>query len=119
MTTSATRQIAAALERRGFTLTGIHIRTPDGRDWEIAPVPEGRERHADGHWGPVAGAGGGYRLFELDHDAGTMDEHDAVEENTWQADDLIDYLKAIGQPKPPRTTPTRTPTPNPNSKPTP
>ena len=117
MTTQATRQIAAALERRGFTLTGIQIRTPDGRNWEIAPVPEGRGRHADGHWGPVAGPGGGFRLFELDHDEGTMEEHDAIEENTWNADDLIDYLKAIGQPKPPRTTPN--PTPDSNSKPTP
>lgn len=117
MTTNATREIADALERRGFTLTGVHIRTPDGRDWEIAPVPEGRGRHADGHWGPVAGRGGGYRLFELDHDEGTMEEHHAVEENTWDAGDLIDYLKAIGQPKPTRTTPT--PNSNSNSKPTP
>jgi hypothetical protein len=115
--TNETIRFASALELVGFKLTGIQISTPDGRDWQIAPVGEGRGRHADGHWGPVPGPGGGYRLFEVDHDEGTLDEHDPVEENVWYPSDLVDYLKAIGQPKPPRPTPN--PTPNSNSKPTP
>lgn len=107
-TTKRTIEIAKALARRGFALASIEINTPDGRCWSIAPVPAGRGRHADGHWGPIAGSLGGFRLFEIDHDRGTIDEHDAIDDDTWNAADLMDYLHAVGQPKPrpsaPRTT---------------
>lgn len=84
MTSDATRKIAEFLERRGFTLTGIHTRTPDGRDWEIAPVVAGRTA---------------YRLFEIDRERDVIEEHDAVDGDTWDAGDLVDYLNAVGQPR--------------------
>ncbi len=98
-TTKNTIEIAKTLGRRGFTLAGVEVHTPDGRTWEVAPVPAGRGRHADGHWGPRPGALGGFRLFEIDRDRETIDEHDAVDGDTWAASELIDYLDAVGQPK--------------------
>ena len=99
-TTKNTIEIAKALGRRGFTVCSAEVHTPDGRIWEVAAVPAGRGRRADGSWGPIAGAGGGYRLFEIDRDGRDgPNEHDAVDADTWSASDLIDYLDAIGQPK--------------------
>lgn len=109
-TTKSTIEIAKTLAKRGFALASIEINTPDGRHWSIAPVPAGRGRHADGHWGPIAGSLGGFRLFEMDLDRGTIDEHDAVEDDTWNAADLMDYLEAVGQPNP-RIANARTPEP--------
>lgn len=110
-TTASTIKIAKTLGGRGFKITSIHIETPDGRTWEVAPVPAGRGRHLDGHWGPRPGALAGFRLFEMDSEDGSPNEHDAVDGDTWTADDLIDYLKAVGQPKArPGTTRTTDPT---------
>jgi len=79
-TSKQTAEIAVALGRRGFTVTGVEFRTPDGRMWS-----------AD------AQSDGGYRLFEIDPDGRHgPEEHDAVEGNTWTADELIDYLRAVG-----------------------
>lgn len=84
-TTKRTIEIATALERRGFTVPGIEVHTPDGRTWAIDTT------------GP-----GGFRLFEFDPDGRRgPDEHDAVEGDTWIASDLVDYLDAVGQPKDP------------------
>lgn len=101
MTTTTQRciELATALGRRGLAVAGLEVHTPDGRTWNVATVPAGRGRHADGHWGPMADALGGFRLFEVDHDHGTIDEHDAVDDDTWSMGDLIDYLDAVGQPK--------------------
>jgi hypothetical protein len=48
-----------------------------------------------GAWGPVPGAPGGFRL----HEGTVYEEHDAVDDDVWQADDLADYLRAVGQPR--------------------
>jgi len=98
-TTKNTIEIAHALGRRGFTLASVEVHTPDGRTWEVASVPAGRGRHPDGHWGPRTGAAGGFRLFEIDRDTDAPSEHDAVDGDTWTASELIDYLRAVGQPK--------------------
>ena len=70
------------------------------------------DKHADGHWGPKAGAPGGFRLFEIDRDRDDAPtEHDPVYYDTWDAGDLIDYLNAVGQLKArPSTTRTTDPT---------
>lgn len=100
-TTNNTIEIAKTLGRRGFTLAvrSIEIQTPDGRCWCIDTVAPGRARHDDGHWGPKAGAPGGFRLFEIDRDTDAPNEHDAIDGDTWAADELVDYLRAVGQPK--------------------
>ena len=101
-TTKNTIEIAKTLGRRGFTVAGVEVYTPDGRTWEIAAVPAGRGRRADGSWGPIAGAGGGFRLFEIDRDGRDgPNEHDAIDGDTWTASDLVDYLRAVGEPKNP------------------
>ena len=103
-TTKTTLDLAKTLAKSGFHIPALEIHTPDGRTWNIATVPAGRGRHLDGHWGPRPGALGGFRLFEIDPDGRDgPDEHDAVEGDTWDAGDLIDYLKAVGEPKAPRT----------------
>lgn len=79
-TSKQTADIAAALGRRGFAVTSVEFRTPDGRTWS-----------AD------AQSDGGYRLFEIDPDGRRgPDEHHAVEGDTWMADEMIDYLRAVG-----------------------
>ncbi len=102
--TQRSLDLAFALARRGFTIATVEVHTPDGRTWSIDTVPAGRGRHADGHWGPMADAPGGFRLFEIDRDQGTFDEHDAVEGDAWEAGDLLDYLAAVGLPRNPRST---------------
>ena len=98
--TKSTIEMARVLGRRGFAVRSIGIQTADGRVWEVTTVPAGRGRHADGHWGLVAGALSGYRLFEIDPNrSGEPTEHDAVDGDTWTADELTDYLDAVGQPK--------------------
>jgi hypothetical protein len=53
-----------------------------------------------GAWGPVPGAPGGFRLHEgTVHEGTVYEEHDAVDDDVWQADDLADYLRAVGQPR--------------------
>jgi hypothetical protein len=113
-TTKTTLDLARRLASSGLTIAAIEIHTPDGRTWTINTIPAGRGRHADGHWGPIAGAKGGFRLFEIDRDQNTIDEHDPLDYDAWDAGDLLDYLKAVGQPKArPGTTPS-TPTPSAN-----
>ena len=97
--TSRTLDLALALDRRGLAVAGLEVHTPDGRTWNVASVPEGRGRHADGHWGAMANAPGGFRLFEIDHDQNTIDEHEAVGDDTWSLGDLIDYLDVVGRAK--------------------
>jgi hypothetical protein len=98
-TTKTTLDLAKTLAKSGFHIPAIEIHTPDGRTWNIATVPAGRGRHLDGHWGPRPGALGGFRLFEIDPDTDTPNEHDAIDGDTWTADELVDYLRAVGQPK--------------------
>jgi hypothetical protein len=98
-TTKTTLDLAKMLAKSGFHVTAIEIETPDGRCWNVATVAAGRGRHADGHWGPRPGALGGFRLFEIDRDTDAPNEHDAIDGDTWTADELIDYLRAVGQPK--------------------
>jgi hypothetical protein len=75
--------IASDLGRRGFTVASVEVRTPDGRTWAIDTTNTG-----------------GFRLFEIDRDGRDgPTEHDAVDGDTWTAGDLIDYLKAVGEPK--------------------
>ena len=111
-TTKSTIEMAKMLGRRGFAVRSVEVQTPDGRCWSIDTIPAGRGRHADGHWGPKAGAPGGFRLFEIDCDRDDAPtEHDPVDYDTWDAGDLIDYLNAVGQPKArPITTRTTDPT---------
>ncbi|MFN8729423.1 MAG: hypothetical protein ACK5Z4_06105 [Planctomyces sp.] len=111
-TTKTTLDLAKTLAKSGFHIPAIEIHTPDGRTWNIATVPAGRGRHLDGHWGPRPGALGGFRLFEIDRDRDDAPtEHDPVDYDTWDMGDLIDYLNAVGQPKPrPSTTRTTDPT---------
>ncbi len=97
--TKTTLDLAKTLATRGFRIPAIEVHTPDGRTWNIATVPAGRGRHADGHWGARPAALGGFRLFEFDPDREVHEEHDAVDGDTWTADELIDYLRAVGQPK--------------------
>jgi hypothetical protein len=51
-TTTHAIGIAKALGRRGFTISSIQVRTPDGRTWAIDTTSTG-----------------GFRLFEIDRDA--------------------------------------------------
>jgi hypothetical protein len=82
-TTTHAIGIAKALGRRGFTISSIQVRTPDGRTWAIDTTSTG-----------------GFRLFEIDlDDRAGPEEHDAIDGDTWAASDLIDYLKAVGEPK--------------------
>ena len=79
--------IASALGRRGFTVASVEVHTPDGRTWAIDTTNTG-----------------GFRLFEIDPDGRDgPNEHDAVDGDNWDAGDLIDYLKAVGEPKAPPT----------------
>lgn len=81
--TKSTIEIANIMARRGFTVSSVSVRTPDGRTWSIDAVH-----------------GGGFRLFEIDlDDRRGPEEHDAVDGDTWNSSDLIDYLAAVGQPK--------------------
>lgn len=82
-TTRNTLKIALALADQGHTVASVETHTPDGRTWSIATT-----------------SAGGYRLFEIDRDKGTSEEHDAVDAETWVAIALIEYLGAVGQPKP-------------------
>lgn len=91
-----TIEIATRLGDRCIAIAAVEVKTPDGRTWSIEPVASGRGRRSDGSWGPVPGAGGGFRLFEIDpHDGRGPDEHDAVEGDTWDMGDLLDYLEAV------------------------
>lgn len=93
--------IAERLGARHIAITAIEVRTTDGRTWSIEPVASGRGRRPDGSWGPVPGPGGGFRLFEIDpHDGRGPEEHDAIEGDTWDPGDLLDYLAAIGTKRP-------------------
>ncbi len=99
-TTKTTIALAGIMAKAGFHIPGIEVHTPDGRCWNIAAVPAGRGRHADGHWGPRPGALPGFRLFEIDRERdGYPEEHDAIDGDTWTIDELIDYLRAVGHPK--------------------
>ena len=99
-TTKTTLDLTKTLAKSGFHIPAIEIHTPDGRTWNIATVPAGRGRHLDGHWGPRPGSRGGFRLFEIDREnEDAPNEHDAIDGDTWTADELIDYLRAVGQPK--------------------
>lgn len=93
-TTRGTIEIAAALGARGFEMKSVEVHTPDGRTWNVAAVPAGKSRRADGSWGPVPNAPAGFRLFEV-YENGNIDEHDAVDGDTWKATDLLDYLDAV------------------------
>lgn len=66
---------------RGFTVTSVEFRTPDGRTWQVHAAPCG-----------------GYRLFEIGIGL-KREEHDAVEGDAWDAGDLLDYLQAVGTPR--------------------
>ena len=81
-TTKTTLDLAKTLAKSGFHIPAIEIHTPDGRTWNIATVPAGRGR-----------------LFEIDRDTDAPNEHDAIDGDTWTADELVDYLRAVGQPK--------------------
>jgi hypothetical protein len=109
-TTKTTLDLAKTLAKSGFHIPAIEIHTPDGRTWNIATVPAGRGRHLDGHWGPRPGALGGFRLFEIDRDTDAPNEHDAIDGDTWAADELVDYLRAVGQPRTRRVGTARTTT---------
>ena len=98
-TTRSTLRLAPHLAQAGFEIEAITIKTPDGRRWEVLAIAPGHGRRDDGSWGKVLGAGGGFRLFEIDRDTDTPDEHDAIDGDTWAADELVDYLRAVGQPK--------------------
>ena len=98
-TTKTTIDLAKTLAESGFHIPAIEIHTPDGRTWNIATVPAGRGRLPTGAWGPRPGSLSGFRLFEIDRDTDAPNEHDAIDGDTWTADDLIDYLRAVGQPK--------------------
>lgn len=96
--------LARALAVSGIEIPEIEVRTPDGRTWTIVAVKPGRGRMVDedgrtGAWGPVPGAPGGFRLIEGDGPDQLGEEHDAVDDDVWQADDLADYLRAVGQPR--------------------
>jgi len=93
-------KLAKTMAARGFAIKNIRIGTPDGRTWELAAVPAGRGRFADGHWGAKTNAAGGFRLFEIDDERETVvGEHDAIDGDTWTAGEIADYLDAVGQPK--------------------
>lgn len=81
-TTKNTIEIASALGRRGFTVASVEVHTPDRRTWNVLPE-----------------SSGGFRLFEIDRDQDTNEEHDAVDGETWHAGDLLDYLAAVGAAK--------------------
>ena len=100
-TTKTTIDLAKTLAKSGFHIPAIEIHTPDGRTWNIATVPAGRGRHLDGHWGPRLGSLGGFRLFEINRDTDAPDEHDALAAAGFarSADELVDYLRAVGPPK--------------------
>ncbi len=97
--TKNTIDLAGRLGKRGFTVSTVEFHTPDGRTWNADHVATGRGRNEDGSWGPRPGAVGGFRLFEVDHEHDTIEEHDAVDGDTWTAGDLIDYLAAVGAKK--------------------
>lgn len=81
--TKNTIEIAQAIGQRGFTVASVEVRTPDGRTWAIDTTNTG-----------------GFRLFEIDPDGRDgPTEHDVVEGEAWDAGDLIDYLKAVGETK--------------------
>jgi hypothetical protein len=99
-TTKTTIELTKTLAKAGFRIPAIEIHTPDGRCWNIATVPAGRGRLATGAWGPRPGSPGGFRLFEIDREnEDAPNEHDAIDGDTWTASELLDYLRAVGQPK--------------------
>ena len=75
--------LATALGCQDFTVASVEVHTPDGRTWAIDTTNIG-----------------GFRLFEIDREnEDAPNEHDAIDGDTWTADELIDYLRAVGQPK--------------------
>lgn len=87
MKTSNERMVDAVsrlASRKGVALHSLEFHTPDRRTWSLKAV-----------------AGGGFRLFEVDRDQGTSEEHDAVEGDTWHLVDALDYLGAVGAAKRP------------------
>lgn len=93
-------RLATCCARRGFRMSSLQIHTPDGKTWAIDPARTG-----------------GFRLFEVDPDGRNgPEEHDAVDGDTWDMGDLLDYLEAIGGPK---TTPHRSESPGAASQPDP
>lgn len=97
--TTQTIKMAGRLGDAGFTVSTVEFHTPDGRTWQIDHVAYGRGRNEDGSWGPRPEAIGGFRLFEVDHELDTVEEHDAVDGDTWTEFDLVDYLRAVGAKK--------------------
>ena len=78
-------RLATRCARRGLAVTSLQVHTPDERTWAIDPVRSG-----------------GFRLFEIDLECRRgPDEHHAVEGDTWDMGDLLDYLDAVGRPKTP------------------
>jgi hypothetical protein len=85
MTTSNERLVYAAsrlASQKGVALHALEFHTPDRRTWSLEAV-----------------AAGGFRLFEVDRDQGTNEEHDAVDGDTWELGDALDYLGAVGAAK--------------------
>lgn len=90
MTTKDTLRIAERVgAKKGFAVTTVGVRTPDGRRWEIDTLA----------------GGAGFRLYEIlsgksyaerGNDDATL-EHDAVDTEAWTATDLVDYLRAVGE----------------------
>lgn len=72
-------QMGGMLKASGFAVVGTVIKTPDGRTWCIDAMSDG-----------------GWRLYEIDRQREVYEEHDAVEGDTWDAGDLVDYLRAVG-----------------------
>ncbi|MCC6322739.1 MAG: hypothetical protein IT438_15025 [Phycisphaerales bacterium] len=98
-TANATLKLARTLGHSGFDIRAVEVRTPDGRSWNVAPVPPGTGQRADGSWGPVPDANlhGRFRLFEMDwDDRDGPNEHDADDGGGWTAAELFEYLKAVG-----------------------
>lgn len=83
-TTKNALAITRLLGNRGCTVSSVTVHTPDGREWAIdidSPM--------------------GFRLYEVDpNDRESAEEHHAIDDDTWNASDLIDYLKAVGEPRP-------------------
>jgi hypothetical protein len=77
-----TIKVAEALGRRGYAVTSMNVRTPDGRAWAIDTTSTGS-----------------LRLFEIDREGKREPEEHDANDGEWTAGDLIDYLAAVGQPK--------------------
>jgi hypothetical protein len=77
-----TIKMAEALGRRGYTVSSMTVRTPDGRTWAIDTTSTGC-----------------FRLFEIDPEGEREPEEHDANDGEWTAGDLIDYLAAVGRPK--------------------